>query len=260
MLVDGFHKRMHSRLIKLCVSSLAILGLVQCAVAQNTKQPTSQARRPQVPGQQRPVGRVVNADFNQVAGAVPQDKLAVARPSIPLKRPTDRQDSDEASTTSGLSPLVALVVVVLLIVAITKFLRHRESSLRGEFAGEVFDVLGKLSIDARNSVSLVRIGDKIIVVGVSQNGLSSLSEVTDLAEVERLTNLSKASSAESFNWFGWLSSKSAPDVSTSVVADQPSPDSAYSGSTSSEPSPQTLPHSIPTGLSVRELEEGGHVR
>jgi flagellar biogenesis protein FliO len=250
---------MHSRALILSVCVLAVASQAQVVSGQNSKRPGQgsdpQNNRPNVAQQ------VVNADFNQVEvddapakPAEPKRLFNEQREAIPLKRPDAADGGAAAANSGGLSPLVALVIVVVLIVVVAKLLKKRESSLGGAFAGEVFDMLGRMVIDARNSISLVRVGDKIIVIGLSPTGMNALSEITDRAEVERLTNLSRASSSEpTFDWLSWIGRKKNTSSETIAVEQRLEKNPKSVTGTNSA-------HEIPTGLSIRELEEGGHVR
>jgi flagellar biogenesis protein FliO len=216
---------------------------------------------PQSPNRNPAPQRVINADFNQAADRVVRD--SGARPAIPLARPSDEKSPSKPSKASGLWPFVALLGVVLLIVGLAKLMNRKEAALSGVLAETVFDILARRAIDARNSILLVRVGDKLVVVGLAQNGMTTLSEITDQIEVERLTNLSKASEAHAgFNWFGWLGSAKSVTSSTDEQSQRESLESEQSPhNRASRPAATNtqLGQQIPSGLSVRELEEGGHV-
>jgi flagellar biogenesis protein FliO len=55
--------------------------------------------------------------------------------------------------------------------------------------GEVFEVLGRAPLAARQQVHLVRLGAKLVLLSVSPAGVEALSEVTDPDEVIRLAGL-----------------------------------------------------------------------
>jgi flagellar biogenesis protein FliO len=242
---------MKNRLRTLCVCLLAITNAGAVAHAQN-EEPKSEQQGPR---------RVINADFNQfpvvIDGA--NRRQQDARQQIPLNRPSDDSTKKEVSDRSAAWPWFALLLVVLLIVGIAKVIGRKQSALEGAFAQEVFDILARRAIDSRNSIALIRVGDKLIIVGLSQNGMTTLSEITDQAEVERLTNLSKANEhPPSFNWLGWLGWHGSSKTE-SATQDPVLPNSTRHETNRLETSDKNGVASFPTGLSVRELEEGGHV-
>lgn len=56
---------------------------------------------------------------------------------------------------------------------------------------DAVDPLGRRAIDARQSLLLVRIGSRILVLGSSPAGLQTLSEITDPVEVDLLAGICK---------------------------------------------------------------------
>ncbi|OYP29848.1 FliO/MopB family protein [Rhodopirellula sp. MGV] len=58
----------------------------------------------------------------------------------------------------------------------------------GSLPDDVFCVLGTSSIDARTRVSYVRVGERLLLIGQTQNGDPvTLAEIVDPDEVERIT-------------------------------------------------------------------------
>jgi hypothetical protein len=51
---------------------------------------------------------------------------------------------------------------------------------------EVFEILGRAPLGARQQVQLLRCGNKLLLVSVTPGGAETLTEVTDPAEVERI--------------------------------------------------------------------------
>ncbi|WP_218932014.1 FliO/MopB family protein [Adhaeretor mobilis] len=54
---------------------------------------------------------------------------------------------------------------------------------------EAFSVLGRAPLMGRTTAQLIRVGNKLVLVAVSAEGLQPLTEVTDPAEVDRLAGL-----------------------------------------------------------------------
>jgi flagellar biogenesis protein FliO len=97
------------------------------------------------------------------------------------------------------------VVVVLILVAARVFRRTRAA---GPIAlpDEAVQVLGRKPIDYQHAIHLVRCGSRILVLGSSQAGLTSLAELTDREEVDSLVELCRSSEprATAENIVGWL--------------------------------------------------------
>jgi flagellar biogenesis protein FliO len=68
---------------------------------------------------------------------------------------------------------------------------------------EALELLGKRTIEPRVSIQMVRCGGKILVLGVSPEGIRTLSEISDPVEVDLLAGAcrrreSEGSAAASF--------------------------------------------------------------
>lgn len=111
--------------------------------------------------------------------------------SLKLSRPDSSTRTENAArrgsnggwgtTVSGLSIVLALVGVAAF------FLRKQMPRLAGILPEEVIHVLGKRYLDQRQCIQLVRIGNRILVLGSStQHGLRTLTEITDPMEVDQL--------------------------------------------------------------------------
>lgn len=74
---------------------------------------------------------------------------------------------------------ISLVAVLGLLYLISRWLRRRQV---GAAAGAEFAVLAKQSLGAKAAVALVKVGDRALVVGVSDAGVNLLGE-TDIASV-----------------------------------------------------------------------------
>ena len=120
-----------------------------------------------------------------------EETPTTSRPSLKLSRPDSSTRTENATrraanggwgtTVSGLSIVLALVGVGAF------FLRKQMPRLAGILPGEVIHVLGKRYLDQRQCIQLVRIGNRILVLGSStQHGLRTLTEITDPVEVDQL--------------------------------------------------------------------------
>ncbi|GAB3467511.1 flagellar biosynthetic protein FliO [Kineococcus endophyticus] len=78
---------------------------------------------------------------------------------------------------------ISLVAVLGLLYLISRWLRRRQGGVAG---GADFAVLAKQSLGAKAAVALVKVGDKALVVGISDGGVNLLGE-TDVASVLPVT-------------------------------------------------------------------------
>ena len=54
---------------------------------------------------------------------------------------------------------------------------------------EVFEVLGRAPLGARQQVQLLRCGNKLLLVSITPSGAETLTEVTDPLEVDRIAGI-----------------------------------------------------------------------
>ncbi len=77
-----------------------------------------------------------------------------------------------------LRTVVSLVIVILLLIALFLGIRWlQRKSFPGRGATEVLGIVGALSLGPKRNVTLVRIADRVLVVGSSEAGLSLLAEL-----------------------------------------------------------------------------------
>jgi hypothetical protein len=81
---------------------------------------------------------------------------------------------------------------LFLVLLSAKFFRNRGLSAPGILPADAVEVLGRTVVDYRHTIHLVRCGSRLLVLGSSQDGLSTLSEITDPAEVGRVAALCRA--------------------------------------------------------------------
>lgn len=111
----------------------------------------------------------------------------------PLRRLTPRGESPAITESgrSGLpsagSALSALAVVVLIGLGGARLWKTHGPKPTAAAPREAIEVLGRCRIEPRQSVYLVRLGSRILVLGSGGGELSTLSEVTDAVEVDLIT-------------------------------------------------------------------------
>lgn len=114
----------------------------------------------------------------------------------------------------------ALTVVIVLILALAKGVRRRGLLAPASLPGEAIEVLGHKLVDYRHTIHLVRCGSRLLVLGASHGGLTTLAEIDDPAEVESLVNLCGGSEHPSLTLrFGdWLRQRQPKEKTESANA------------------------------------------
>lgn len=109
------------------------------------------------------------------------------------------------ATTGAWTTIGALCLVIAVVVLAARFLKRYAPAAQKTLPAGALQILGKRNIDPRNVVYLLQCGGRILVVGVSPQGLSTLAEITDPAEVEHLTDACRqAETATGVPGFGQL--------------------------------------------------------
>ena len=83
--------------------------------------------------------------------------------------------------------LLWAAVVVACIYAAVYFIRRYVPTARMMFGGGVVKVVGRTYVSSRQSILLVKVGSRFVVVGVTGTSLTALSEISDPEEVRKLT-------------------------------------------------------------------------
>jgi len=117
-------------------------------------------------------------------------------------KPTNGSLSKPSSANWG-TTLGGLVAVLALFYLTAKVLRKSMPAAQRTLPAEVVQVLGRKPLDYRHSIHLIRCGSRLLVVGASQEGLTTLCEMTDPVEIDYLAGLCKPSEptsvADTFN-------------------------------------------------------------
>ncbi len=88
----------------------------------------------------------------------------------------------------------ALAVVLGLLLLCTGLIRRGSKRSNAALPNEVVSVLGRVSLAPRQFAELIRVGNKLVLVSVTQNGAEPLTEITDPVEIDRLVGLCQARS------------------------------------------------------------------
>ncbi len=115
------------------------------------------------------------------------------RPPAPLRRLTQPGEAAKASAPgrpklpSAGAVFSALAVVTLAAFGIARLWKAHGPKLPAAAPREAIEVLGRCRIESRQSVYLVRLGSRVLVLGSSGGSLTTLSEVTEALEVDLIT-------------------------------------------------------------------------
>ena len=133
----------------------------------------------------------------QMTGGMPGAAQA-AEQKTPL-RSADREGAPpDASQPAGARPvltaLASLAAVIGLFLMVIWGLRRSLPKVARRLPNEVVEVLGYATLGQRQQAQLIRLGNKLLLVGVNPSGAETLGEVTDPAEVDRLASLCRGPS------------------------------------------------------------------
>jgi len=119
----------------------------------------------------------------------------------PDKSPADRRS--RTGTTGWTTTGAAMAAVLGLIFVAAKIVKRGTPQTPMTLPVEVLQVLGRKMLDFRSTIHLVRCGSRLLVVGITQAGMTTLAEITDPVEIDYLAGLCKpsqpASVGETFN-------------------------------------------------------------
>ncbi|NOZ39119.1 MAG: FliO/MopB family protein [Planctomycetes bacterium] len=91
----------------------------------------------------------------------------------------------ESLTTAA----AGLAIVVGLFLACAWLLRRSGPKPTSPLPSEAVAVLGRVPLAARNFAHLLQVGNKLVLVAITPDGVSPITEITDPAEVQRMLGL-----------------------------------------------------------------------
>ncbi len=105
--------------------------------------------------------------------------------------------------TNGILPMIVMGAIVLGIFlwlslnVIKKFFPGGKKL----FASPALEVLGRTHFDSQKYLALVRVGTRVVIVGVTPNGFDQISEITDPEEVTEVLSAAKPKTSNGQNLF-----------------------------------------------------------
>ena len=102
----------------------------------------------------------------------------------------NRNASGKSSSIGAMITVGGSLAIVLGLFFIVAW-AMRKTAPRGSLVlpKEVFDILGRAPLGARQQVQLLRCGSKLLLVSITPNGTETLTEVTDPLEVDRIAGI-----------------------------------------------------------------------
>lgn len=110
------------------------------------------------------------------------DYLRRSGSSGPLKLTYDQPDSILSLRNISYT-LIVLALLVLFLHFLRKFVQR---PISGVPSGEHFRVIQQFHLGPKKSVALVKLFDRLLLLGVTETSITTLSEISDAGEVERL--------------------------------------------------------------------------
>lgn len=89
--------------------------------------------------------------------------------------------------SNGVRQMLFSIGIVTLLFMVLILILKKCSPKDRELTSDVFEILGKTHFMHRQQICLMRCGQKLFLVSVSQNGVDRIGEIDDPAEVDRLT-------------------------------------------------------------------------
>ena len=89
--------------------------------------------------------------------------------------------------SNGVRQMLFSIGIVTLLFMVLILILKKCSPKDRDLTSDVFEILGKTHFMHRQQICLMRCGQKLFLVSVSQNGVDRIGEIDDPAEVDRLT-------------------------------------------------------------------------
>ena len=172
--------RPFSALVLLCASTLCSVSADEAA-----DPPRTSSILQRLPIGFRTVARSAKDGSTETSG-----ESSAPLPLAPRGRASANESTGAAPSVGRAIATVAssLAVVAGLLIVVTWFARRYHPAVKG-LPPELFLHLGTTNIAGRQTMHVMRFGDKLLLVAASPSGLRSLAELTNLEDVERLTAL-----------------------------------------------------------------------
>jgi flagellar biogenesis protein FliO len=209
------HRRFKSTAVRLMlVAGMAIAIGTAAACARAGESRASETRAGNRPnnylsaarGEKVPEGSRQSAATEQSLDAAPGPRSNPDHPAsaagskkswkdIARKHNAEKPPETHPTTLSPWTAVSALAVVIGLILILSRIFRRHTPLLGQGLPSEALEVLGRRFLDQRQSIVLLRIGSRILVVGSSTAGMQGLGELSDPVEVDLIAGLCRGNKA-----------------------------------------------------------------
>ena len=204
---------------------------VQAAVARSLQPQSPPSNLPAAPGPAAsptaaasspgPALSPPTANNTSAAPAAPQESAPpLGLGSHNIKPALGKGSPLSAAITVGGSLAIVLGLFFVVAWAMRKAAPHGSLVL----PKEVFEILGRAPLGARQQVQLLRCGNKLLLVSITPGGTETLTEITDPLEVDRLAGIcQQAHPKSSTTAFRQVFQDLAPKSGEAEELDQPAP-------------------------------------
>jgi flagellar biogenesis protein FliO len=101
---------------------------------------------------------------------------------------TEKEIGSPKESYSAINTLGSLLFVLTLFGCIAYWMRRGGTRNNQTLSSESWEILGRGNLGAKHNVQLVRLGNRVLLLGYSPNTIQTLVEITDPAEVELMVN------------------------------------------------------------------------
>lgn len=114
-------------------------------------------------------------------------------PTLALSPPARQKQpkSDDQSHAPWLTTFGSLAVVLSVLFAVAWLIKKVQPAGTSRLPTDCLELLGHQVLAGRHQLHLVRVGEKLLLVAVSQNQISTLTEIEQPAQVARLCELAR---------------------------------------------------------------------
>ena len=151
--------------------------------------PTGNSAQATTTAKPTPIPATSSVQQNKPGDTASFDSQPLTFPSNDRRRA--RGERGEFKMPSIWPALLAVFAVCGLFCLGLYFIKRYLPGHRQLFSNPAMELLGRTHIDQRRFVSLLRVGKRIVVVGVSPDEMRSLTEITDEAEVTELLEVAR---------------------------------------------------------------------
>ena len=142
--------------------------------------------------------RATKATYEQPELPLPESNLTDPHLKIDKNNAADKDhlplspsNSDEeivvtVTNYSAIKTLGSLLFVMTLFGCVAYWMRRGGTRSNQSLSGGAWEILGHGNLGAKNDVQLVRLGNRLLLIGYSPNAIQTLAEITDPDEVQSI--------------------------------------------------------------------------